>query len=70
MRTNKPLRELRKRAGLTQIEVAERMEVLQGAVSHWEQGLHLPTARNREKLAKLYGCTVEELLAAIKNTQP
>lgn len=56
------LRERRQAAGLTQDEVAKVLNVDQGAVSHWERGINPPTRKYREPLAKLYGCTVDELL--------
>ena len=33
------------------------------AVSKWERGLAKPRADKLPQLAKLYGCTIEELLA-------
>ena len=52
----------RKKAGLTQFEVAEKVGVDQSAVSFWENGKYLPRASILMKLAKLYHCTVDELL--------
>lgn len=57
------LKERRLAAGLTQSEVAKRLNVDQGAVSNWERGINLPTRKYREPLAELYGVTVDELLA-------
>lgn len=56
------LKELRKRAGKTQEEVALKMHVNQAAVSNWERGINRPLRKYHKKLAKLYGVTVEELL--------
>lgn len=61
------LKELRLRAGFRQIEVAEHLDVNQGAVSKWESGETKPSRKYRAKLAKLYNCTVDELLSS--NTQ-
>lgn len=55
------MREYRKRAGLTQAQVAERVDVDQTSVSHWEAGRAAPCKKHRERLARLYGVTVEEL---------
>lgn len=55
------LSERRKSAGLTQVEVAKKVGVNQGAVSYWESGTNFPALKYRKKLAKLYGCTVDEL---------
>jgi transcriptional regulator with XRE-family HTH domain len=52
----------RKKAGYTQAEVGERLKVHQSAVAQWENGLTSPTASKLVELAKLYHCTVDELL--------
>lgn len=57
------LRELRERANLRQIDVAKRLNVDQAAVSNWENGKNAPLRKYHKKLAKLYGCTVDELLS-------
>lgn len=56
------LKELRQKSGLTQEQVAKLIDVDQAAVSNWELGKYTPTRKYREKLAKLYGCTVDELM--------
>lgn len=53
----------RKRAGLTQIEVAEKLGVTPAAVCMWESGKAKPRANLLPVLAKLYGCTIDELMA-------
>ena len=52
----------RKRAGLKQKEVAKKLNVDQGAISHWETGRNKPTTKYIPKIAKLFGCTVDELM--------
>ena len=47
----------------TQQEVAKRLGVKPGAVSKWETGRTMPRVDKLPAIAKLYGCTVEELLA-------
>lgn len=56
------LKELRVAAGLRQEDVAKKLNVDQTAVSNWERGKNRPCTKYRKKLAKLYGCTVEQLL--------
>lgn len=56
------LKELRQKAGLTQEQVAKLIDVDQAAVSNWERGKYPPMRKYRVKLAKLYGCTVDELM--------
>ena len=55
------MRDRRIAAGLRQVDVAKRMDVDQGAVSKWESGETRPSRKYHKKLARLYGCTVEEL---------
>lgn len=47
---------------LTQKELAILMNVDQTAVSQWETGESLPRADKLPHLAKILGCTVDELL--------
>ena len=46
----------------TQREVAEALGIKGSAVSKWENGLTKPRASLLPAIAKLYGCTVDELL--------
>jgi transcriptional regulator with XRE-family HTH domain len=55
------IREARIRCGLTQAELAERLNVTQGLVSHWEQGITMPPTRQIPELAKVLKTTVAEL---------
>ena len=58
------MRERRLRSAIsTQREVARILGVKESAVSKWERGLSKPRADKLPILAKLYGCTIEELLA-------
>ena len=54
---------LRKRAGLSQGDVAERLNVSRQAVSRWETGLTVPATDNLSRLGRLYGVTLDELLS-------
>lgn len=56
------LKELRLSAKLRQEDVAKRLNVNQAAVSKWETGETKPSRKYHKELAKLYGCTVDELL--------
>lgn len=58
------MRERRLRGAIpTQREVAKILGVKASAVSKWERGVSKPRADKLPILAKLYGCTIEELLA-------
>ena len=57
------MRERRLRGAIpTQKEVAKALGVKESAVSKWERGLAKPRADKPPQIAKLYGCTIEELL--------
>ena len=57
----------RKEAGLTQKEVAERLKLNSvSTVSMWETGERMPRTDKLVPLAKLFGCTVDELLEKYK----
>lgn len=53
---------LRKMAGYTQKELAERLNVDQSTVSLWESGKNKPLRKIHDALAQALGCTVDELL--------
>lgn len=50
-------------AGLSAKQVADAMGVTRIAVYFWEDGTCAPAVKRLPELAKLYGCTVDELLA-------
>ena len=56
------LHHYRKRQGLSQIELAEALDVSRQTVSKWETGTALPSAENLLALSKLYGVPVDALL--------
>lgn len=57
------IKQIRKREGFTQWQVAEALSVSQGTVAMWEVGKSLPRAETLKRLAALFGVTVDELLA-------
>lgn len=57
------LKEMRERLGLTQTQIADRLEVDKSTVSKWESGDSTPLRKYRRKLCELLGCTEAELLA-------
>lgn len=66
--TNKSMGEiistLRKEKGLTQKEVADRLNITDKAVSKWERDLACPDTQTIPRLAEILGVSVEELLNA------
>ena len=57
----KGLCELRKACGLTQMEVADRLQVDQTTVSKWENGEALPRADMLFCIARVYGVKVDDI---------
>ncbi len=53
----------RKRAGLTQEQVAEKLGVDRTTVSKWDTATNMPRADLLFKIASLYGCDVNDLLS-------
>lgn len=51
----------RKKAGLTQIQLAEAIGVTQANVSIWENGKSLPTADKLKKISEILKCSIEDL---------
>lgn len=56
----------RKQKGMTQNELAEKMNVTDKAVSKWERDLSCPDINTISKLADILDVSVEELLKAKK----
>ncbi|MBR7150687.1 MAG: helix-turn-helix transcriptional regulator [Oscillospiraceae bacterium] len=53
---------LRKSRGLSQEELAEKLNVSRQAISRWETGTALPDAANLLELSRLFGVTADYLL--------
>ena len=53
----------RKRLGLTQVGLAEKLNYSDKAVSKWERGESMPDVLTLTQLAELYGVTVDDLLS-------
>lgn len=58
---------MRLKTGLTQQDVAQRLNISNTTVSMWETGESLPRAELLTKIAKLYDCTIDELLTHDEN---
>ena len=79
MQLSEKILSLRKRRGLSQAELAEKLNVSRQAVSRWEVGSALPDASNVLQLSKLFGVSADYLLnddyesdrdiPAVKNTE-
>ena len=61
MLTTKGLREKRLAAGLSQKNLADKLGIVQSAISAWESGEKMPRASQLPALAKALGCSIDEL---------
>lgn len=59
---NERIRELRKKAGYSQQQMARKLHLTQGAISQWENGITVPAADQLSALADVFEITVDELL--------
>ena len=60
---------LRKKQGMTQLELAEKMSVTDKAVSKWERDLSFPDVNSIPKLAEIFNMSVDELMQAKADTK-
>ena len=56
------IKEAREKAGLTQQDLANELGVGQSTVAMWETQKSLPRTDKLPALAKIIGCTIDELL--------
>ena len=62
MELSQKLKELRKKQGLTQLQLAERLFVSRQAISGWEAGTSRPSTENLQSLSRLFNIPLETLL--------
>ena len=62
MRVGANISKLRKAAGITQSELADRLNVSFQAVSNWERGQSCPDIANLMELASLFDVSVDRIL--------
>lgn len=65
----KTLKKLREDNGLTQKEVAKQIDTTVTYISLIENGNRNPSDKMKEKLAKLYKVTTNDIFLAIKSTK-
>ena len=61
---NENIKDLRKTKGLTQDELAIRLNVVRQTVSKWEKGLSVPDAEMLQRIAEVFEVNVSQLLGA------
>ena len=64
---NNNLEEIRKSAGMTQLELSERADVSRKSINDIENGIYVPSTVLALKIAKTLGCKVEDLFKLPKN---
>ena len=52
----------RKSVAISQMALAARLNVTQGAISQWEKGATKPSTGNLILMAEIFGCTIDELI--------
>ena len=62
MKDINPIKLARMRNGITQAELAGKLNVSVGAISQWETGITHPAVTKLKPLAEALGTTVDELL--------
>lgn len=55
---------MRRRAGITVAQLAERLSVTRATIYFWEQGRYLPNAGLLPELAEILGCSIDDLFFA------
>lgn len=70
MELKEKLIQLRKNKELTQLELAEMLDVSRQAVSRWENGLSAPSMDNLKQLCDLYGVSLDSLLGGTEEVSP
>lgn len=63
------LKILRKKANLTQQQLAAKLHIDRSSVAKWEIGNCFPRTGMLPQLAKILGCSVDELLADPKGVE-
>lgn len=62
MEFSERLKNLRKQAHLTQVDVANKLGISQPAYASWERGVKKPTQENLVKIAKLFNASIDTLV--------
>lgn len=67
MEFSERLKDLRKQAELTQVDVAGKLGISQQAYASWERGVKKPTQDNLVKIAQILNVSVDYLVANSEN---
>lgn len=55
------LKAMRRRAGYTVAQLAERLSVTRATIYFWEQGRCWPSSQELPRIAEILGCTIDDL---------
>jgi transcriptional regulator with XRE-family HTH domain len=69
MKVGKTISTLRKEKNMTQMELADKLNISFQAVSNWERGQTMPDISKLGELADIFGVTIDELLGSKKGAQ-
>lgn len=53
---------MRQKSGITQAELARRLDVTRSSVNSWEMGLSIPQLKHIVEMSKIFNTTVDGLL--------
>lgn len=67
MKFNENLKYLRKQAGLTQEQLAEKLNVSRQAITKWESGQSLPDIENLKELSFMFSVSMDSLVGDIES---
>ena len=62
------IKALREACGITQQQLADSAGVARNAVSTWESEVSLPKTRELPRLAKILGCSINDLFESERKT--
>ncbi len=60
------IKELREQRRLRQEDVAQNLDVDRSTVAKWETGEAMPRSDKLPELAKIFGCTIDDLYGEVK----
>lgn len=66
MEFSERLKNLRKKVGLTQVDVAGKLGISQQAYASWERGVKKPTQENLVKIAQILNVSVDYLVGNLE----
>ena len=70
MKFNDTLKSLRKNSNMTQVQLAEKINVTQGTIANWERGVREPDMEMVRRIADAIGVPVERFFSEAKDSTP